>query len=74
MEVELLGAEWYEVTYSSCSTGHQQVPSCRQLPLELTIYAEGQEPQQVTLTFDVERMVTTQETKTEAKGTARPLR
>jgi len=35
--------DWYEVTHSSSSTRHEQVPTCSQVSLELTIYAEGQE-------------------------------
>jgi len=73
VEVALLGADWYETTHSDCSTRHQQIPNCDQIPLELTIYAEGQEPQQVTLTFDVEQMVLMGKTMITAKGTARPV-
>jgi hypothetical protein len=73
-EVQLAEYRWYESTSTSALTGGRIVPFSRQVPLELTIYAEGQEPQQVTLTFDVERMVTAKVTETELRETAQPCK
>jgi hypothetical protein len=73
VEVALFGADWYETTRTTFSTGHRKIPNCETVSVELTIYAEGQQPQQVVLTFDVENNALMDRTVIEANATARPL-